>query len=244
MTPFKRFLRKVLNAIFPTSCSACGSPLSDDPNPFFCNQCWKTITPLAAPQCPRCSYPFPSPHALKNSPSHFCGTCRKRPPAFTKAWTPFPYKPPLKEAIWQFKYHGKINLAGPLADLMAAALHPLPPIDWIVPVPLHPNRLRDREYNQSLLLADRLSTQLHIPVKTGLLCRIRETPPQTTLRRTARLTNLRGSFSLSNTPGIQGQSILLVDDVFTTGTTVNECAKMLRKGGAGQVYVSTLARMI
>ena len=173
-----------------------------------------------------------------------CGNCRIRPPAFSQAWTLYPYKSPLKEAIGLFKYHGKISLGGPLADLVLKAFSPLPMIDVIVPVPLHPTRLREREYNQSLLLAVRLSAHFALPVLYTSLVRRRRTPPQTSLRRKDRLKNLRRTFAVTQPEAVGGKNILLVDDVFTTGTTVNECAKVLRKAGAGHVYVVTLARMV
>ena len=153
---FKRLLRQGIDAVLPVNCAGCDQPLWGDPIPFFCQSCWTGIHPIQDPRCPRCSFPFPSSLALLHSPSHQCGNCRIRPPAFSQAWTLYPYQSPLKEAIGLFKYHGKISLAHPLANLMLKALNPLPPIDVICPVPLHPDRLKEREYNQSLLLADRV----------------------------------------------------------------------------------------
>ncbi|UCE63949.1 MAG: ComF family protein [Nitrospirota bacterium] len=135
-------------------------------------------------------------------------------------------------------------MAGPLATLLLKALTPLPTIDVILPVPLHPTRLREREYNQSLLLAFPLSTQLGLPISYSTLVRIRPTTPQTSLRRKDRIKNLRRSFVVTQPTILRDKSILLVDDVFTTGTTVNECAKALRKAGVSHVYVVTLARMV
>jgi len=182
--------------------------------------------------------------ALRYSPKHSCSACRTRPPAFTQAWTLYPYQSPLKEAIGLLKYYGKISLAGPMARLMISSLGSLPPIDLIMPVPLHSARLREREYNQSLLLAHRLSTHFHIPLTFTTLIRTRQTTPQTALSRKDRLKNLRRSFAVTSPESIKGKTILLVDDVFTTGTTVNECAKTLRKAGSGDVYVVTLARIL
>ena len=188
------------------------------------------------PQCPRCSVPFTSEIALRYSPEHCCVTCRTRPPAFSQAWTLYPYQSPLKEAIKLFKYQGKISLAGPMTTLMTTALGAIPAIDLIIPVPLHPTRLREREYNQSLLLAYGLSTSLHIPLSYTTLIRTRETPPQTSLTRQERLKNLRRSFATHTPQLLKEKTVLLVDDVYTTGTTVNECAKALRKAGSGKVF--------
>ena len=244
LTKGTALFRKILNSILPENCRWCGQPLWEDAIPFFCDHCWSSISPITGPKCPRCSLPFPSPVSLLFSPTHQCVNCRTRPPAFTQAWTIYPYKSPLKEAIGLFKYKGKISLTGPLADLVLKALAPLPMIDVILPVPLHPVRLRAREFNQSLLLANRVSRQLTLPLSHSNLVRVRPTTPQTSLKRQDRLKNLRGSFIVKNPKALMGKNILLIDDVFTTGTTVNECAKALRKNGSGPVYIVTLARMV
>ncbi|MGB0910536.1 MAG: ComF family protein [Nitrospirales bacterium] len=240
----KKLVRKISHALLPSSCTSCNTTLWGDPIPFFCRPCWSTIQPLSSPQCPRCSLPFHSEIALRYSPEHCCGSCRTKPPAFSQAWTLYPYQSPLKEAIKLFKYQRKVALTGPITTLLTQALGTIPPIDLIIPVPLHATRLREREYNQSLLLASGLSQHLHIPLTYTTLVRIRETPPQTSLTKHERLKNLRRSFAVKTPQAIAGKTMLLVDDVYTTGTTVNECAKVLRKAGAGKVYVVTLARMI
>lgn len=142
------------------------------------------------------------------------------------------------------KYEGKTQLAPLLAKLMAETGPPVATIDAIVAVPLHPTRLRKREFNQSLLLALSLGKRWNLPVLTNVLLRTKLTPPQTSLSRRARLTNLRKCFAVKNPAAIEGKNILIVDDVVTTGTTVNECAKTLRKAGAQSVHVQTLARTV
>lgn len=127
---------------------------------------------------------------------------------------------------------------------MNVALQQPPDVDLLMPVPLHPSRLREREFNQSLLLADRLNRRLRLPLSYDNLIRVRPTQPQTELNRAARLKNLRRSFVVQRPEEVTGRRILLVDDVLTTGTTVNECAKALRKAGASDVYVGTLARTV
>jgi ComF family protein len=117
-------------------------------------------------------------------------------------------------------------------------------VDVIIPVPLSLARLRTREYNQSLLLADRVSQARNIPLSYDNLVRIRETAPQTELSRAVRLKNLRRAFAVRRPQDMTGKRVLVIDDVFTTGTTVNECAKALRKAGASEVYVCTLARTV
>lgn len=237
-------VRRVLDVLLPVDCAACGSPLSDAPVPFFCGPCWALVEPIRGPVCPRCGRPFSSEVALTWSPAHLCGPCRERRPAFTQARSLYAYAPPLREAIHLFKYRRKVALADALGDLMTATFEPPPDLDVIVPVPLHPARLREREFNQSLLLADRLGRRLRLPVSYASLVRLRTTPPQTELSRSARLKNLRRAFAVVRAQELAGKRVLLVDDVLTTGTTVNECAKALRRAGAGDVFVVTLARTL
>lgn len=238
------FLRKFLHVLFPSACANCKMPLWDDPVPFVCRACWETVVPISGPCCPHCGGPFASPVALQHSPTHKCGACRTKPPAFTQTWSLFPYQSPLKEAIILFKYRGKRSLIKPFLQAMIPALPTLPTIDVLIPVPLHPQRLREREYNQSLLLAHGLSQHLQIPLLLSCLLRIRATVPQTSLSRKERLTNLHRAFAVDDASRIKGQRILLIDDVFTTGTTLHECAKTLRKAGSGPVYGLTLGRMV
>jgi len=135
-------------------------------------------------------------------------------------------------------------MAKPLGRLMISALPQGIDADVIIPVPLHPARLRAREFNQSLLLADQLSRHLARPVSATNLVRTAATDPQTTLSRQERLRNLRKAFEIRKPQDLAEKRILLVDDVYTTGATLNECAKTLRKSGAGPVFALTLARTV
>ena len=236
--------RQALRFVLPVGCIGCGASLHSDPVPFFCRSCWSRIVPLQYPSCSRCDQPFVSAAATQFVPDRHCQSCIERPPAYQRAWTLFPYVPPLQEAICSFKYRGKVALAKPLASLMIGALRPEIQADIIMPVPLHIARLRTREFNQSLLLADHLSRHLKRPVSASHLVRVRATDPQTTLSRRERVRNLRHAFAVRSPETLAGLSILLVDDVFTTGTTVNECAKSLLKAGAKSVSALTLARTI
>jgi len=146
--------------------------------------------------------------------------CRSRRPAYTRAWSLYRYDSPLQEAIRLFKYHKKVALADALGALMQSLSLDLLSVDAVMPVPLYATRLRDREYNQSLLLAERVSRARRLPLSYDNLIRTRDTPPQTELTRA------------------------VIDDVFTTGATVDECAKTLRRAGATDVYVCTLARTV
>ena len=238
------FIRQAVRFLLPSDCAACHTPLTDDPIPYFCSSCWNAITANNPSRCARCDQPFLSLAATSHSQNHLCHSCRKRPPSYTKAWTLYPYLPPLQEAIRLFKYSGKVSLAVPLARLMIDRLPPLKSIDLIIPVPLHIARLREREFNQSLLLADHIGRHLTIPVSCTDLVRTSAAPAQTTLPRRERLNNLRGAFAVPRPESVAGKHILLIDDVFTTGATVNQCAQALRKAGSGDVFPLTLCRTL
>ncbi len=237
-------IRHAVRFFLPADCAACGVPLTTDPVPLFCATCWDTIAPLRLARCSQCDRPLPSPVALTYSPAHRCHHCAVRPPAYEKAWTLYPYLPPLQEAICLFKYRGKVSLAKPLGRLLLKELPASLHADVVIPVPLHPTRLREREFNQSLLLADQVATHLQLPVSFTNLVRTVPSDPQSTLSRKERMKNLRRAFAVRRPSLIAKKRVLLIDDVFTTGTTVNECAKVLRTAGAEAVFVLTLARTI
>ncbi len=154
------------------------------------------------------------------------------------------YGEAVAEAIHLFKYSGKADWAVPLGRLMASRVGEFGSVDAIVPVPLHPRRLREREFNQSLLLAWEVGKRCGAPVLADHLRRLRWTKPQVELSGGERRKNVRRAFGVHNTHGIQGRSILVVDDVLTTGATVNECAHALKRAGARKVFILTLARML
>jgi ComF family protein len=241
---YSALLRRAFHAVLPVACASCGVALKGDPIPFFCRSCWSSIAPFKGPCCPVCGQPFKSDQTLLHSPAHRCADCRRRRPAFTRAWSLYPYVPPLQEAIQLFKYKKKISLANALGSLIDSALLDAPEVDAVVPVPLHVTRLREREYNQALLLADRFCRTRRLPLSFDNLVRTRPTQPQTDLTRPQRLGNLRTAFAARRPEELKGRRLMLIDDVFTTGATVNECAKVMRKAGASQVYVVTLARTV
>jgi len=237
-----RLCRVALRAVLPIDCISCERPLRADPTPYFCNDCWEHIAPVAGPRCACCDQPFASKAVTMWTPRHRCQPCLRRPPAYERAWTLYPYIPPLQDAICAFKYRNVFSLAKPLAALAIRALPEELYADVIVPVPLHPSRLRVRGFNQSLLIADRLGRHLNRPVSTTDLIRTVVTEPQTSLTRAERIRNLRRAFTVRHTEAFVGRKVLLIDDVFTTGTTLNECAKALRAAGAASVAALTLAR--
>lgn len=241
---FSQIIRRLVNLVLPVECAVCQSVLTDDPVPFFCRSCWNGVSRFTGPSCTRCGQPFASPVTLTYASRHMCASCRLRPPAYTRAWACFPYESPLLDAIRLFKYHGKVVLASYLGDLMGRDAGLLPPVDMVMPVPLHSERLRNRGFNQALLLADRLNRRLQLPISYDNLIRLRPTLPQTELTRKERLNNLRRAFVVLRPEHVEDRRVLLIDDVLTTGTTVNECAKALRKAGSAEVYVLALARTV
>jgi len=238
-SPHWRFL---LDLILPARCRACHRTLRAETNPCFCPDCWDTVSRIDGPCCPRCGKPFASAAALSHSPGHLCGDCRERSPKFDRAVSAGWYEGVLAEAIHLFKYRGKTLLTRPLGDLLLPAIKRLPEADVLVPVPLHPSRLREREFNQALLLCDYLGAESGLPVIPDALERIRVTPPQIGLSHEDRRRNVRRAFVPKRPERLEGRRPVLIDDVFTTGATVNECARPLKRAGAESVFVLTVAR--
>jgi ComF family protein len=166
------------------------------------------------------------------------------PPVFDQALSIGYFEGALREAIHQFKYRPCRSLGSPLGDWMSGNIQLPQGIDVIIPIPLHGSRLYERGFNQALLLADRIGNRFSIPVCYDNLVRTRPTRPQVELSGLDRVKNVAGAFSLVNPDTIKNTSIMLVDDVFTTGATVNECARILKAAGASHVAALTLARAV
>jgi len=184
---------------------------------------------------------------LKDEEVHLCSRCLRGRWHFEVHRSCGLYEGALKEAIHRFKYLHEFPLLRVFGDLLYPTLQTLSrdyPVDLIVPVPLHIQRLRERGFNQALLLARELSKRTGIPYPERALKKIKNTPFQTTLKGKERRKNVKGAFHVDKNEEIEGKSILLVDDVYTTGATVNECARTLLDGGAKSVAVLTVARAI
>ena len=219
--------------------------------PFLCPACTSGFLPVESPQCSRCGMVFKS----RQGEDHVCGECLDSPKRFQIARSAGIYKDALMAVIHCFKYKGKTQLARPLGALLFTAFINFwdkMSMDLIVPVPLHVKKMRMRGFNPPFLLvkdwlciAECLHVELpDIPIDINVLDRRRWTEPQTGLGRKERLANIKNAFHIRNGSEITGKRILLVDDVYTTGATVNECTKVLLKGGAGHVDVLTLSRAI
>jgi ComF family protein len=215
---------------------------------FVCPSCAPCFTPVESPVCKMCGIMFQS----REGYDHLCGECRKTPKKYTTARAAAVYDDFLRTAILDFKYREKTGLAKPLENILFAAFVTYfseNKIDLVIPVPLYIKRFRQRGFNQSFLLivnwAEKTSNSNYLnpfQVCNHALERCRQTKPQAGLNRRERVSNLKNAFTLRNPSAVIGKNILLVDDVYTTGSTVNECAGVLLKGGAKRVDVLTLAR--
>lgn len=235
--------------LYPPRCRGCGNRIHGRDAECFCGACWQQIRLIAHPLCDICGRPFPD----ASGADHVCGACLSRPPAFTqaRAWACYPRQEaedhPLRQAIQRFKYGRKVSLGKPLGRVLAQACRAWVrewKVDVIIPVPLHPKRLRWRGFNQSVLLARQVSRICEVRVDPFLLKRNVETPPQTQLSEEERRGNVRGAFSVNAEKSAENRSVLLLDDVYTSGATVNECSRCLKRAGAKEVYVLTLARAV
>jgi ComF family protein len=238
------FFHHILDFFLPTSCSYCNSSVADSAVPFFCANCWADFSSIDGPVCPLCGKPFESPEALSKSPSHHCLSCRQTPPIFDQALSVGYFEGPLREAIHQFKYRPCRALGRPLAAWMAKNIRPVGGIDRIIPVPLHTSRLRQRGFNQALILAHGISKTFSLPLSYDNLKRVRPTRPQVELSGEERIKNVAGAFALRRSDEMKDRDVLLIDDVFTTGATMNECARVLKDAGAARVTALTIARAV
>jgi ComF family protein len=207
----------------------------------LCEGCSSSFIQITSPLCPVCGRPF----ASGTERDHVCEDCLRKRPFFEKARAPYLYEGSLLTAIHEFKYAEKTYLARPLGLLLSSFaktwLHGHRKL-LVMPVPLHPKRLRERGFNQSLLLADRVAETLDADLDFSSLKRIRYTKPQTGLGSKERKRNVRKAFGVSSREAVKGREVLLVDDVATTGSTLNECALTLKRAGCRQVFCLVLAR--
>ncbi|MBZ0270824.1 ComF family protein [bacterium] len=239
-SPIRRALRGVLDAVMPPVCAFCGR-LAGGGHASLCVECRAALRPVAPPFCRACGWPFEG-----GTGDRPCGECIVSPPAFDVARAAWRYEGPLREALIAFKFRRRVACAPPLASLLADALPlGLDPreYDFVCPVPLHPRRLRERGFNQSLLLARRLTAATGLPLRRDTLVRTRPTVPQVGLPRKARRENVRMAFEAAR-PIPEGARVLLVDDVITTGATVSACAAALKRAGASVVDAAAVARVI
>jgi ComF family protein len=236
-------LKDISAVVFPQQCPGCSEFPDSSEKTIFCAKCEEKIHFIQGAVCPVCGINFPDSPAE----SHLCGDCSDQRPYFFSARAVFSFETVILEAIHRFKYKRDFFIGETLASYMAG--FPFSDIDFsqyslILPVPLHIKRLRERGFNQSLILARAIGKKHKIPVDFSLLKRHKFTETQTGMHKNERKLNIKGAFEVINKKKIAGQNIILADDVYTTGSTVNECSKVLLKAKADRVAVLTLARVL
>ena len=233
-------MHRLLDMLYPRNCIGCGQS-SPETFSHICWDCWSDTLRVEPPFCDRCGDPVAG--AIDHD--FICYACSSEKPSFDGARSVVRYDGVVGDALRRFKYQKALWLAPDLAELLRNGLHAEYPdvlFDCIVPVPLHHVHRRERGYNQSAVLAFELSRRIRCKSRPGLLRRIRPTATQTHLTASQRLSNVKNAFQPGRAATLAGRHVLLIDDVMTTGATVNACAKALKAGGAKTVHVMTVAR--
>lgn len=238
----------LLNFVFPLDCKICEKPIRESKGYSICEDCFKTIELIERPYCAKCGKPLIPTDFFKQNREILCLDCKRKKYSFEFSRSTGIYDKVLKKCIHLFKYYGEKKLAKPLGKLMVDSLVKNDEfkrkIDLIIPVPLHRNDLKKRGFNQSVLLGKVTGDYLSIPVRENVLIKKKLTPFQVNLSKKERKINILGAFSVEKPEEIKGKNILILDDVFTTGATVEECTKELMKARAKNIFVLTLARTV
>lgn len=231
------FIKQIQNNILPKICSFCGSHTEQAYS--LCSYCEQNL-PSLPDHCPRCAQFLPATQS-----NLACGRCLKNPPPFEQTWVLFPYQPPIIHLIAQLKFHQQLPYANLLGGLFSKKIRqigytkqPLPEI--ILPVPLHRLRLQERGFNQAVEIARPIAKALRIPIDIHSTERIKHTRPQSTLPAAERRPNVHEAFKVNK--NFSGEHIAVIDDVMTTGLTLIELCKTLKKSGAGKIDVWCCAR--
>ena len=221
--------KKLQSWLFPPTCLLCGAPGLAYRD--LCLGCYRDL-PRNDNACRRCALPITG--------GTLCGQCQRSPPFFDHALAPLRYQTPVDFLIQGLKFHRQLVVARLLGELLAEVLEHVSPPEFIIPIPLHRQRLRQRGFNQALELARPVARQLHIPLLSNHVRRTRPTPAQSTLDLKTRQANVREAFALNS--AIPGRHVAIVDDVMTTGSTVNELSRLLRRAGVEKIQVWACAR--
>jgi ComF family protein len=227
--------------LFPSSCQICEALLEKRGEKVVCRYCLKKLKVTDSPFCLCCGRFFDGAGG-----PHLCADCLGNRPPFTRHRSAARYNGVAKDLILLYKYRGFEVLSGVLAGFLIRSLGREEDlwsgVEVVVPVPLYPAKEKSRGFNQARLLAERLAKLMNVPLMAGRLTKVRPTAAQTSLRAQERETNLKGAFQVKKTAGLEGKIVLLVDDVYTTGSTIRECGKALNKAGVKEVRAVTVAQ--
>lgn len=238
--------------LFPSNCRFCATPLTGICSVPVCDSCLARADAIDCPVCVACGERIPAARAAHSEFAEYCFACSQERPAFTRAAAYGSYDEGMRDLVHLLKYDRVRPAAGLLGRMLAEVIADLSkdfaedPV--VIPVPLHASKLRQRGFNQSELIA-RAALKLHpagLDVKPNVsaLIRRRNTESQTGMTPAQRRENVRGSFVVAHPADVKGRDVLVVDDVMTTGTTVSECARVLRRAGAERIFVATVARVL
>jgi ComF family protein len=232
----RHWLRSLLKQIYPQSCLLCGD--AADHATRFCDSCYSTL-PFNHHACPQCALPLPPEAAAESR----CGACINKRLPYTACLTALRYEPPSNQLITQLKFRHHLDLIAPLAQLIIDRLGDMKnPPELLLPVPLHQQRMRERGFNQAVELARVVAKHYGIPLDCRMVKRTRNTEAQSNLSERLRRNNLRHAFRVSGS--LQGRRVAILDDVVTTGSTINEMSKTLRRSGAAEITVWAVARSV
>ena len=234
----KQTLETAITFIYPAQCKVCEEHLVLDSFAYICYSCWKKVEYIEPNWCEICGIPHTE---------NLCDTCATKPPRYDKLRTIAAYKSTLQNAIHLFKFEKRMSLRKPLSQLIVDNIPNdlnIADYDYVLPVPIHKKRLRERGFNQSMLLLQGIAKVKGINILSNIIVRSKNTSPQSSLDREARQTNIIGAFDLKNKDTIRSKKILVFDDVYTTGATIREVVNVLWDADPIEIDVLTLARTI
>jgi ComF family protein len=229
-------LRSVLDFALPPRCGGCGTIVGEVDS--FCADCWRQLEFLGDAGCSRCGLP------LKVTDAEICAACLAKPPRLDRIRSAVAYDEISRSIALRLKYASKVALARTMSRYMRSLIGEMPANAVLVPVPLHRSRLWRRGFNQSAIVARELSRSTGLPVAVDALRRVRRTPPLKGMGTNQRRRTVAGAFRANPGAELRGRTVVLVDDVLTTGSTANACARVLKRAGATRVELISWARVV